>query len=354
VPAHLKEYALRALRPSLFREDMGISGLRPSRGQMMGSYLSFPLLCIQNRLAFLYAFSRSMPLRDCEKVPCLINGDDILFQSEKGFSDDWMNVVGRLGLEVEKTKTSVDAGFGTLNSTLLRWRGVHLRVIPTLRFGRLRSVEHVNSLAAGFEDWLKGVSSNVRFRAGMVWFKRFLPLLRSTRLTLLELGFRGRLAHRLSVLFRLDSCLVEYSPPAPPVGHNCVPRELTTVKLEEDCSPEVLLANDRETAAWKFSLHFREWHRRSKILYVLRLSAIRSRPQPDFRTALVRSWVSPASSLPLFLKPRQPKKKARFIFDTLLMQRDEGPPPPYDFGLESRPFGDHDVRSESGKKGVWW
>jgi len=356
VPAHLKEYALRALRPSLFHEGLGLKGLRPSRGQMMGSYLSFPLLCLQNRFAFLYAMKEAGHSRsDSERIPCLINGDDILMQTSLKTSGIWMKTVSSLGLEVERTKTSVDERFGTLNSTLLRWSGGNLRVRPTLRFGRLRQAEFVNSLSVAFRDWLAGVKGNLRFRAGVVFFKRNLTLLRSTKLSLLELGFRGRLAHRLGVLFSMDSALLELSPPPIPVGHNCVPDSLCTIKLEEDCAPEVLLANDRETAAWKFSFKYRQWLDRAKILYFVRLSAINSRREPQPRLAEVRSWVTPSSSLPLFLESRPSRPRRRWIFDSLLMQRDEGPPPAYSDRIGvSLPFGGHDaIKTGKDSKDSW-
>jgi len=86
----------------LFNLQHGIDSFVPRRGQMMGSYLSFPLLCLQNRIAFLYA-GESVGI-DASEFPCLINGDDILFRSGPHFSELWMNTVGSLSLEVERSK----------------------------------------------------------------------------------------------------------------------------------------------------------------------------------------------------------------------------------------------------------
>nr|WAK78012.1 MAG: RNA-dependent RNA polymerase [Botourmiaviridae sp.] len=280
VPEHIKQFALKALRPLLYGDF--VDGVRPRRGQMMGSYLSFPLLCLQNRFAFLWAF-RWLP-DSGRSLPCLINGDDILFQSGPRASERWMALVGELGLEVERTKTSVDAGYGSLNSTLLRWSGVHLRVVPTLRWGRLKPQEVPHSLATNFTSWLEGSRGDRRFRAGLVFFRRYLPLLRSVRLTLLELGFRGKLAYRLARMFKLASGVCEFSLPQLTVGHNAVPTELCTACPEAEISPEVIEANDREVAAWKFSFHYRNWNDRARVLDVLRLSSIRAEPLPRFST----------------------------------------------------------------------
>nr|WAK78002.1 MAG: hypothetical protein [Botourmiaviridae sp.] len=146
VPAPVFRYALAAQRPLLTYEqdDHLLEQFVPTRGQMMGSYLCFPLLCLQNYIAFRYAER----LAGRVGTPVLINGDDILFQSPRDFSREWMSVVGDLGLEVEKTKTSVSNEFGSLNSTLVRWKGGNLVVVRTLRLGMLRTCSHPGNLGA--------------------------------------------------------------------------------------------------------------------------------------------------------------------------------------------------------------
>jgi len=221
---------------------------------------------------------------ESERVPCLINGDDILFQTSKEVSNCWMNTVCKLGLEVETSKTSVAKDYGSLNSTLLRWAGDDLLIVPTLRFGRLKSTEYVSSLPREYSQWLTGLKNGFRFRAGVVFFKRHLLLLRSVRLSLLEIGFRGSLACRLSFLFGLvpSGPPVEKPPPCP-VGHNVqVSLDVATRVLEEEIGQELCALNAREVACWKFGLGFELSVTRSRILYALRLSSIRSIPLPEF------------------------------------------------------------------------
>jgi len=205
VPAPVFRYAVAAQRPNLSYE--GDDGLKehfvPTRGQMMGSYLCFPLLCLQNYIAFRYA-ERLCGLSD---IPVLINGDDILFQSSANFSESWMSVVGGLGLEVEKTKTSVSKEFGTLNSTLVRWVGGSLSVVKTLRLGMLRECGHPGNLGD-----VALLFSRVGPRDS--WLKNSLEFLRWHEHTILkwncvlsDMGFRGRLMRRAFTKYRCGRLL---------------------------------------------------------------------------------------------------------------------------------------------------
>jgi len=99
-------------------------------------------------------------------------------------------------------------------------------------------------------------------------------------LTLLELGFRGSLACRLSILFRL---IPEEQPrfevPPAPVGHNVVvSNDLADWVTEESLSHELSVLNARETASWKFGLNFQNDKEKATIRYYLRLSSVRSSP----------------------------------------------------------------------------
>ncbi|QKI79843.1 RNA-dependent RNA polymerase [Erysiphe necator associated ourmia-like virus 13] len=328
VPAGLQQEALKILRPTLFHEKLAPEGIEPRVGQMMGSFLSFPLLCLQNRFAFLWAMrSGGLSPAAAEKVPCLINGDDILFSSTPRVSEGWMKLVGDLGLEVERTKTSVAAEFGSLNSTLFRWAGVHLRVVPTLRFGRLRSSQYVNSLSRELRMFVAGLRNGARFRAGVVFFRWHLGLLRSTRLTLLELGFRGTLAARLSELFRLAPCeQPRFDVPPAPVGHNVVvSTDLATWVPEDSVSAELSVLNARETASWKFGLDFVNSKDRCTIRYFMRLSAIR-RPVLVFTgregwRGRLSSETKSARSERLagwFQQPLEQKEKRLALMDSLI------------------------------------
>jgi hypothetical protein len=201
VPGSIAEGALAALRPLLFYGDEDEHKVRVSTGQMMGSYLSFPLLCLQNYLAFRWSLRG---LSDAnKKVPLLINGDDILYQKDNHY-EKWESSISSVGLEVESSKTSVENDWGTINSTLLRWVDGGLEPCWSARFGMFRPAECPNSLGMTFSSFLSGCADpDVRFRAGREFFRWHLGELRSSGVSPVSLGFRGLLARRLSKLYDL-------------------------------------------------------------------------------------------------------------------------------------------------------
>jgi hypothetical protein len=245
VPANVRELAQRACRPILFSEK---ESLEVTRGQMMGSLLSFPFLCLQNYLAFRWSVS-TRGIRG--RVPVVINGDDILFQaSDPGFPDHWLEVVGRVGLEVEETKTSVSSSFGSLNSTLLRWVGGFLVPVWSPRFGMFRPAEHPGSLGSSFLSFLRECPEEFRYRAGREWFAWHIGELRSAGVSLPSLGFRGLLALRLAkkngLLYRPN---VEFPRafPSHGVGFSAdfvvsVPQDMVDAEIRYSSSIEVAAA----------------------------------------------------------------------------------------------------------------
>jgi len=271
VPSNVRELALRACRPILFSEE---ESLEVRVGQMMGSYLSFPFLCLQNYLAYAWAcFSERRPVG-----PCLINGDDILFQTNvPGFPERWLGIVGSVGLEVEETKTSIESDWGTLNSTLLRYSGGSLVPVWSPRFGMLKRPELPHSLGAMFLDFLRGCPSELRFVAGREWFRWHVGGLRSSSVSLPSLGFRGLLAKRLAKKFGLLAPPGEL--PRPPLPHGVVfspdfVSELPASAVDE----ELALASSVEVCAGKWSAGWSEGSRVAEaIRYCLALSSLRAR-----------------------------------------------------------------------------
>lgn len=116
------------------------------RGQLMGSLLSFPVLCLVNYATVLLA--RNEPFsnrqRRKEKLPdlftepdILVNGDDLLFVDTSIRYSTWKMAVASFGLLLSVGKNYISRGFGTINSRLL----LRDRVLPVLRFGDLKSKE---------------------------------------------------------------------------------------------------------------------------------------------------------------------------------------------------------------------
>ncbi|QKI79909.1 RNA-dependent RNA polymerase [Erysiphe necator associated ourmia-like virus 79] len=321
VPQSVKNAAMDILRPNLFSLENGID-FTPTVGQMMGSYLSFPLLCLQNRIAFLWAGGRGMP--------CLINGDDILFRSSPEFSRHWMDKVSSLGLEVEETKTSVSESYGTLNSTLIVRKHGRYVVRQTLRFGMLRECEDVTSLCDTFSDFLSGVHGTVRYRAGVEFFKWHLGTIKNQRLTTLELGFRGDLAWRITRKFDLPMHPLTYDLPYLGPDHNVVvPRDKCTFVEPGTLTREDRKKSAREMAAWKFSCEFKSLAKRSRLDFFLKLSQIRP-TAPNFLPYLSGFGEGSGISRPTWAATRRwyvtPKPIRKDTFPLMIEPEEQLPP----------------------------
>lgn len=282
IPQRIGAAAKSILRPLLW---LGNELFTPEKGQMMGSLTSFPLLCLQNYIAFRWSLETFRP--DCyprflaKDCPLLINGDDILFQADDPrFYKHWVKVVGEVGLTVEVTKTSVSGQYGSLNSTLFRWQDRYLRVVPTLRFGMLRRSEFPHSLSSSFSDFVRGQPSSVRYLAARSWFEWHVGELRAAQLSLGELGFVGRLAFRVADQIgllknqrrRIESgiSLDAQLPPLPSFHNIILDRDdvYEVPSLRED--EEVLMS--RQTSAWKWNLANKFEASGNKIRFWLRLS----------------------------------------------------------------------------------
>jgi len=282
VPGSMKAYAMKILRPTLFNLEHGIESFCPTRGQMMGSFLSFPLLCLQNRIAFLYA-GESVGV-DCSEFPCLINGDDILFRSGPHFSAHWMDTVGRLSLEVEKTKTSVSPEFGSLNSTLCRRYGAFYRVVATVRMGMLRESESYDTLSKGFDDFIAGLKGSLRYRAAMAWFSWNIGKIRPLGLTTWDLGFRGPLAYRATKKFGLRQGPSLQKIPSLKVenGLSLTCEYVDPDLLDQDEKKE----NLAELAAWKWRTVFQVSSRTRELMDLFLAVSATRRDAPDFKPYL--------------------------------------------------------------------
>lgn len=114
IPLGVRREAFRSLRSTFVDVDSEDPDLmreiaRQERGQLMGVYLSFPLLCAFNYLAFTYFVPRP-------GVPVKINGDDIAFRATSVEADVWSAGVESVGLTLSKSKTWRSSRFFTLNS----------------------------------------------------------------------------------------------------------------------------------------------------------------------------------------------------------------------------------------------
>jgi hypothetical protein len=121
-------------RPSWSYEKV-CAGIKQNWGQLMGSPLSFPILCIVNAAINRYFFElvqrdqlqkKRLPAPDrivkrrLVDVPMLINGDDLLMRLPDGYYDAWKSFVLVAGLTPSVGKNYVSKSFVIINSTLFQ------------------------------------------------------------------------------------------------------------------------------------------------------------------------------------------------------------------------------------------
>jgi len=95
-------------------------------GQLMGSILSFPVLCVANAIAYKMALeeyiqtllpTNSKPFRvSAHRLPCLVNGDDIYFRCNDTLYGIWLKYITIAGFQLSVGKNYVHQNTFTINS----------------------------------------------------------------------------------------------------------------------------------------------------------------------------------------------------------------------------------------------
>jgi hypothetical protein len=134
----------------------------------MGNLLSFPLLCLQNYIAFRWCFKGSW-----RQVPLAINGDDIVFRSTPEMCRRWMDTVSSLGLRLSRGKTLVYSSIFSVNSHFFRaLRKGSPRALPVVRSSVLcHSVDTPHALAGGMSSFARGFRGEARVRLETLYLR---------------------------------------------------------------------------------------------------------------------------------------------------------------------------------------
>nr|WPR16793.1 MAG: RNA-dependent RNA polymerase [Lwood associated botourmia-like virus 14] len=213
IPGPVRLRAYQSLRPLV---DCGGEEQEVLHGQMMGSYLSFPLLCLHSYLAALWA------LRGREGT-ILVNGDDTLVSSHSYLEvSDYPS-----GYKLNDLKTIRSKNVAEINSTAFlkgsggKWREIrHLR-----RGGFLTDYSGMLHAAGAVRQSVPWTDAFVRSRIGKKW--GFLPS---------QLGLNPRsfvaFSRERSMWNRHFTCLPE------------APKELSTLLLQvrRPVDPDEILA----------------------------------------------------------------------------------------------------------------
>jgi hypothetical protein len=113
------------LRSVLYEQTVHYKDLDPAEqlnGQLMGSTLSFPILCMVNLMCYIRAFRRfTGVVVDPRTLPVIVNGDDILFRANTEFYEVWKEEVARVGFTLSLGKNYVSSEYLTANSQLFKY-----------------------------------------------------------------------------------------------------------------------------------------------------------------------------------------------------------------------------------------
>ena len=100
-----------------YPSEFGISSMTQQNGQLMGSPLSFPILCSINVAAYWCALEEYTGRRfELHELPCLVNGDDICFRANDDFYGVWKRWVSQVGFTLSAGKNYIHRSFVTVNS----------------------------------------------------------------------------------------------------------------------------------------------------------------------------------------------------------------------------------------------
>jgi hypothetical protein len=180
VPNSVKVFALQSLFPQV---TVGEETVSVRRGQMMGMLLSFPLLCLYNRVASKFA------LGNC---PMLINGDDIV--AETRHSERWFDLLPQLGLQPERQKTGVARNRMEINSTPFVIQQGRANLCPVARVRVLAPGARIGSAVGGEFSMFTADAPNGQTRLENLFLQERRGLIHAclrNGLTLPSLGFRG-------------------------------------------------------------------------------------------------------------------------------------------------------------------
>lgn len=144
----------------MFLKEQGKHYYPQTNGQLMGSPISFPILCLANAVLTKLSYSMDWDEEyDCDlaDLPILINGDDVLLYGDKQTYSNWNYWTSAGGLETSIGKTYASPWFVQMNSTNYVWEETtreqkvdYYRQFPkdqwedNLAFRRWRRVPYVN------------------------------------------------------------------------------------------------------------------------------------------------------------------------------------------------------------------
>ena len=126
----------------------GLDSIVQTRGQLMGSLLSFPVLCVANA-----ACIGIIKKQNLNEIQALINGDDILFRETERKIRAWKRLTKCIGLKPSIGKNYQAKDFGSVNSQLIFQPNEYQ--IQHLATGCFGAVDKTSNYLSNFQMALK-------------------------------------------------------------------------------------------------------------------------------------------------------------------------------------------------------
>lgn len=126
IPDHIVRVIRKVIGPQKihYPPKSHLAPVIQQNGQLMGSVLSFPILCIINIIAYWCAMEEYISeltednIIDMIDLPVMVNGDDILFPANDYFYEFWKKNVAIVGFKLSLGKNYISDLFLTINSVL--------------------------------------------------------------------------------------------------------------------------------------------------------------------------------------------------------------------------------------------
>ncbi len=177
IPDPLYELGLKGLTGHKLKYDEGV--VEQQNGQLMGSPLSFPLLCLCNAAICSLAFDKNR--RNFHKLPMRINGDDCVMSYTEEEKRRWSEYANFIGMSPSPGKCYFAEDWLQMNSELFVLRGGSFRHINFTNFslaspylakgGEERTIE---SLSQTMQSFCFGKSE----KAVNIWIRRMAPFIK--------------------------------------------------------------------------------------------------------------------------------------------------------------------------------
>jgi hypothetical protein len=130
IPDEIYEFGLKALTKHTIVYDDEI--IAQQNGQLMGSPLSFPILCIANAAVCMMGFSKDQRILD--RVPLCINGDDCVMRYTQEEYSRWSSYAKFIGMTPTPGKCYIAKDWLQMNSELYVLRNGSFTNIPFTNF----------------------------------------------------------------------------------------------------------------------------------------------------------------------------------------------------------------------------